>query len=373
MKTYEQIKETVRRELQVQRALAQNNADQVLNIPLLMGPTGVGKTALARAMAKEFRAKLVTVNGGENSDASDVTGVPDVVGTRVLYGGGSSVPVSDWKLNRGAGEACTEPCLLFIDDIDKSSDQIQAALIGIAGNRMFRDYPLHRESLIMGAGNRLGDDRLSSELSQSLLTRMTTIEMLPNTDSFCSYGLEAKRPDGESELHRIIAGYLQWKPGHLYLMKEAVNRYPTPRGWIEASQQMYAYPDAEETSCGEANWKSVVSRKCGNDVGADFWAWYSILRTIDAAHILQHGRTTNQPIETYAAVYVVARHLNVNGFPDAAPGLLGFISGMAPEMHVAFMMQLDRNRRGQLSAKHPDVAALLMKAVVRTGDPRVAT
>lgn len=373
MKTYEQIKEIVRRELRVQRMLATQHSEQVLNCPLLMGPTGIGKTAMAREMAREFNVELVVVNGGENTDATDVTGIPDMLKRTTVCGTGGAMETNSWLLNKGARTACTKPTLFFIDDLDKASDQVQAALLGITGNRMFRDDTMHPESLIMGAGNRLGDDRLSSELSQSLLTRMTVIEMLPNVTSFCTYGTEAIATDGNLVLHPVIAGYLQWRPEHLYLMKEAVNRYPTPRGWVEASRQMYAYPDAEETACGEPNWKSVVSRKCGNDVGSDFWAWYTILRTIDVHRILQSGWAAPNGLEAYAAIYVVARHLNEQGVPPAAPGLFKFVASATAELHVAFLMQLNKKAKAQLSASHPDVSALLMKAVVRSGDPRVAT
>ncbi len=367
MNKYETVKETVRRELHTQAHLVETKAAQVLNCPLLLGPPGAGKTTMSRDLAKEMQRRLVVVNCGENSDSTEVSGLPNFGDTKVLTGKNGPVNINSWVLNSGAGVVCTEPCILLIDDLDKAPPQIQAALLAISANRMFRDYPFHPMALLMAAGNRFGDDRLSSELSQSILTRFTAIELEPDVISFCEYGLKS------GDVHPIVAGYLQYKPAHLYAPKDGVNRFPTPRGWIEASAHLKRYPDPIEESTGVPNWKGIISRKCGTDVGSDFWGWYSVIREIDLEKLLNTGVVeTNSVMAHYAAIYLLSSTFNGGGVPSGRMGILPFVTGLPPELRVALLMQFSAETKRNFAKIYPEAAEVLMRDVARTQDPRAA-
>jgi hypothetical protein len=370
---YLQAKILVGRELKAQHSLAGKTAS-ALNVPLLLGPVGGGKTALARGMAEEHAMFYAPINSGENSDPTDVAGVPVPSMIRSLLRDGTSSEKADargqymeWVLNRYATMACSEPVFLFFDDLDKAPPKVQGALLGITGNRMFRDRPLHPGTLLMGAGNRIDDDAYANEISESLRTRMTIIEMVPDVRSFSLYGTQT------GEINPAFLGYLQWKPEHLHKWQDGVNRFPTPRGWWEASKQTELFPDPFEDVFGNGvaeNWKGIVARKLGDPVANDFWAWFEIISKVDVQGILINGTlpVLADPKKTrmtqFACVYAVSQVLNKDGVSKKHTGLAVLVDSLEADMRVAFLVQLSGKLRADIAKLFPHVASTVMKDLV---------
>jgi hypothetical protein len=375
---YTQAEILVRRELELQFKLTQRGMVQPLMNPLLLGPVGGGKSSIGRNAALHFIESgiiddlfFAPINTGETSDATEVTGVPvpgmikyfqtnGTAGERQ----GAQHAYMEWVLNRYAAMACAQPVFLFFDDIDKAPPTVQGALLGVTGNRSFRDKKLHPMTLIMGAGNRSDDDQLAGELSESLRTRMTTIEMIPDIVSFSKYGLAS------GEIHPTVIGFLQAKPEYLHKVLEGHYRFPTPRSWWEASQQFFAWPDPTEDvfkTGGGSNWEGIVARKCGTSIANDFWAWYEIVSKIDVQKLL---RTGNLPVikddaerrmQQYAAIFAVAQELNNKGVKKEYVGIEALTAtGLDPEMRVALVIQLSMKARTAISSMFPAAANYML-------------
>ncbi len=388
---YKEASLLVRRELTLQGELARCNSDQVLNVPLLMGVVGAGKTSIARNEALEMSLPLCAINCGENSDATDVSGVPLPAMVRDLLERSTDPTVSDnerkrskqlymeWVLNKYAAQACNEPVLLFFDDLDKAPPPVQSAMLAITGNRMFRDKEIHPGTLIMGAGNRIDDDEYANQISESMRTRMTIIEMEPDLVSFTEYG---GKPSGltyelsmkAQQIHPVVLGYLQYRPDHLHQWKEGVNRFPTPRGWWEASRQFYYFDDPKKDifrNGRKDNWKGIVARKCGDHVGNDFWSWFEIISKINVEEILTTGdvktSSTDTRMASYAAIFAVSQALSKK-VSKKYVGLEKFISDLLPELRVAFVVQLSPGTRSKISSLFEGVADVMMSDIVKGAD-----
>jgi hypothetical protein len=282
----------------------------------------------------------------------------------------------EWVLNRYATMACIAPGFLFFDDLDKAPPAVQGALLGVTANRRFRDKELHPGTLVMGAGNRLDDDIYANEISESLRTRMTIIEMMPDVLSFSEYG----RASGD--VHDVVMGYLQFKPEHLHQWKEGVSRFPTPRGWWEASQQLFAYDNPFEDvfkNGSPDNWKGIISRKLGDHVANDFWAWYKIIKSVNVTDILLHGRfavtgdASEKRMQQYAAVFAVSQELNQNGVKPSYVGIDSWVPALDPEMRVALIVQLKRKVRTDIAALFPRGGDEMLADFVITPDGKTKT
>lgn len=370
---HKDVETIVARELDMQRALA--NKPQVLNIPCVLGPVGVGKTAMARTMAEKFQMPLVCINVGENSDPTDVSGipVPTIAETAKEFHNPNARYV-DWVLNKIAALAVDQPVFLFIDDIDKGEGHVLTALLSLFGNRMFRDQKLHPLTLIMCAGNRVGDDIQANQLSESIVTRVTVLELDPDPVHFCTWGAES------GEIHPNVVGYLAYKPDQLHSVgKSAANpgaqRDATPRGWWEASQQMFHYPIPDERIGDSPNWKGIIARKCGPATAHDFWAWYEVLSSIDLDAMLATRTLVGMPMSDvdgqrrrwqFGLVFKLASYLLQNRIKEKdAPGLEHILEhGLTPELSIALAVQIPTPVRARIADMSDIAAALMARAIL---------
>lgn len=358
---YPHVREIAERELRMQQHL--ENQPLVLNIPLILGPVGIGKTSLARELSKLFDYPLVTINVGENSDAVDVAGMPSVSAPNDDFEGRR---ILDWVHNRVVSSAINGPVLLFLDDVDKASDQILAALLAILGNRTVRSDVLHPGTLIMAAGNRVDDDKLATELSESLLTRVTPVVLEPDLRSFSEYGLSS------GDIHPSVIGFLQYKPEYLHTAANRLAgsyRLATPRGWWEVSQQMKAHPNPSEIYAGLPNWQQIVSLKCGEGVGADFWAWFEIIQKIDAKDMMKTGNITGVPSDPsekrrwqFAATFAIASVLR-EGIDKEYYNIDKVFDILPAELRLATAVQLPMEIRSALAKTFPHAAQMLTAAL----------
>lgn len=379
------------RELVVQRKLAHAGKHQVLHIPATMGPVGGGKSAMHQAEVARFWDDLffAAFNCGENSDATDMTGlpIPSMVGNLIDTMNDPAASLASrkdarglftmWVLNKYAALACIQPVYLFFDDIDKAPPPVQAALLAILATRRFRDQAIHPLSLLAAAGNREEDDESAFGLSESMRTRLTIIPMKADVVSFCEYGKET------GEIHPIVRGFVNYKPELLHAWKEGVYRFPTPRGWWEVSQMFEQFPDPFEDvfkNGTKDNWKTIVSRKCGDHVANDFWAWFKIISRVKPEEVLktgdipyatlrdEDGNQADRRMAQYATIFAVAQHLASKGVKKEHTGLEKLVDDLEPEHQVAFVVQLPLKTRKAIGKVFTDTADIMMGEIVRTAN-----
>jgi hypothetical protein len=364
--THKQAEFLFNRELTMQAEAIKKNDHQALSVPMLVGPPGIGKTEIARAAAQRLNLPFLPINCGESTDASDILGIP----SEKKDGGGGLF--TEWILNKYATQACLKPVFLLFDDMDKSPDVVQGALLSVTANRTFRDKSLNPRTIIACAGNGVSDDILANEICESLRTRITVISMIPDVLSYSQHGIST------GTVHPSIVGYLQFKPEHLHAHKEGVPRFPTPRGWTEASKHFFQFPNPREDIFGNRtnnNWKTIVALKLGDHVANDFWAWHEILSSIDVEGILtgakkfdNSGDPSERRMRQYAAIFALATWLNTHPIKPTYTGLLDWITSVDPEMQIALIVQLKSTVRTKIAEVFPEVADELMAELISTGD-----
>lgn len=333
--------------MQLKRALA--NEEEVLNIPIIMGGVGLGKTSIARYIADQLASSLIKINCGECGDPSEF-GMP--VPFRIVQDNDSE-PYMPWVLNRALHIACTERVVLFFDDIDKAPALVEGALLSIFGERTVRDRKLHPETVVIAAGNRVEDDALARHLSESLRTRGTIINLSPNVQDFMRYA-----KDNPSRVHPALIGFLGFRPGYLHKHDADADRFPTPRGWVEASAHLYEQP--------EADWRTFIALKCGEPVSNEFDAWWSICSKIDVKKLLLTGEVEHRlsgdadtAIVDFAAVFAVAQELNAKGPKKEYVGLEKYLLELHAEHRAALLAQLSNRARSKIADLIPSAASLL--------------
>lgn len=350
---------------------------QYLNIPTLLGGVGIGKTegafSLCMRLAEELDDQILfeAIATGEAADPTDTVGIPWVL---PVEGNATKEEFKVlWALNRAAFAACRYPVMLLFDDIDKAQPLVVNALLNLFVHRRFKDFKLHPRSVMMCAGNRAADDASANDLSESIKTRITIIEVEPHIADFTKWAMTAPDPN-HPYVHPMLLGWLQAKPDLLHKHDSGVYRFPTPRGYREASLHMYKYPLDTE-------WKEILERKIGTPAANDFWVWYSIYRNIDVEYILDHGRLSSaivapqgtptdvaERLGEFAAVFAVVDYLNKH-VPPGRKGIEPFIDKLPPEMRVAFLLQFNEKAKAEFRKHYPTIAGRIMGTIVKGGAP----
>lgn len=357
------------------RELITQHRHRYLNIPCLMGGVGIGKTEMAADLSVEVGEVIgdellfEAIATGEASDPTDTSGIPWVI----QVDDPTSITKKDykvlWALNRAAYQACKVPTMLLFDDIDKATPIVINALLNLFVHRRFKDFELHPNSLMMAAGNRSIDDKSANELSESIRTRITIIEVEASLADFAKYATEV--PDGTpSKIDPLILGFLAMRPELLHKHEEGVYRFPTPRGYRETTLQMREFPD-------DKTWKRLMERKIGVAAANDFWNYYSILRFVDVDYILDNGALKERPKSTeklpqevadkmgqFAAVFAVTQRLNQEVKPGWN-GLERFVDSLGEELRVAFLLQLREKMKTDFRKYYKNAAGKIMATIIK--------
>lgn len=144
-------------------------------VPMIHGSPGIGKSALVKAIAKEFNLKMID-HRLSTSSPEDMTGLPTFENNRAVF-----VPFKD--LFPLAGDPLPkgkDGWLLFLDEINTAPRSIQAAAYKLILDRMVGQASLHERVVIVTAGNLATDNAIHNPMGTALHSRMVHMYMAPN-------------------------------------------------------------------------------------------------------------------------------------------------------------------------------------------------
>ena len=119
---------------------------------LFWGQPGIGKSSLVEEFATQVGLECHTLLGTQLA-AEDLIGVPRIVGEGERARSRFCPPEAI---------ARDEPYVLFLDELNGSSHEVQKAFYSLILDRRLGNYSLHPESVVIGAGNRSQDWFISS-------------------------------------------------------------------------------------------------------------------------------------------------------------------------------------------------------------------
>lgn len=221
---------------------------------LLLGDPGVGKSALARQVAKAVGKKLVVLLGS-TIDPTDVGGIPFLVD-----GAARRFPLEVIQL------AIKEGVILFLDEISCAPPVVQAALLRLILERCAGDSQLHPQTWVMAAANPPEQAPGGFELSAPLIGRVTLARLRPDArevlDYFQELGEEDSQLRAEATDFALTAG-VQPDLLQINIPADCVTGnapWGAPRSWERALRAKAA---AEETDAS----RDVVSALLEGSVG----------------------------------------------------------------------------------------------------------
>ncbi|MCC0706403.1 AAA family ATPase [Clostridioides sp. ES-S-0190-01] len=128
-------------------------------VPLIVGESGIGKTALAKKLAKENNWSLIVIDGNLLKEG-EIGGLPTIesyVGINsngyktekktTVYAVHNKLREIDEEISKG------KTVLLFIDEINRCEHTVQQELMNLILNREINGYKLHDDVKILAAMN----------------------------------------------------------------------------------------------------------------------------------------------------------------------------------------------------------------------------
>lgn len=198
---------------------------------LMRGPTGVGKSHLAAAIAKQHDLPLIDVRGSTMSEG-DVGGYPDIESMKET--GIMTFCMPSWFVR-----ACNEPCVLLLDELNRSLPGVQQAFFQIVLDRELGNdkngvpYRLHPDTRVIAAVNH-GSEYDVNEMDPALLRRFWVADIEPTAQDWVDWA-------ADNGIDQCIIEFINHHPEHLRVDPSSVEPgtvCPNPASWHRVNDSL---------------------------------------------------------------------------------------------------------------------------------------
>ena len=177
----------------------------------IWGAPGIGKSSLVEQFAWELGMECVSLLGSQLAP-EDVIGVPQIVD-------GCS------KFFPPAMIVREKPYVLFLDELNACSQEIQKAFYSLITDLRVGEYHLPKGSVVIGAGNRAQDAAIVKPMSSALVNRMVHVELSVSSEDWLGWAYA-------NGIHPFVTEYVTQRPDHLWSKPPKTEEsFSTPRSW----------------------------------------------------------------------------------------------------------------------------------------------
>lgn len=212
--------------------------DILLNIApirpiFIWGAPGIGKSALVEKFAMEIGLPCVSLLGSQLAP-EDIIGIPKINGETSEFLPPKMI-------------ARKEPYVLFLDELNACSQEVQKAFYSLIHERRIGEYHLPKGSIVIGAGNRAQDSAIVKTMSSALINRMFHVQLKVDTNQWLDFAYQ-------NNLHPWVIDYITQRPDHLFSEPPKTEEpYSTPRSWHMLSDALKECKAGEKINGEEIN------------------------------------------------------------------------------------------------------------------------
>ena len=197
----------------------------------IWGAPGIGKSALVEKFASDVGMECVSLLGSQLAP-EDIIGIPRINGN-----------VSEFLPPKMI--ARKEPYVLFLDELNACSQEVQKAFYSLIYERRIGEYYLPQGSVVIGAGNRTQDNAIVKTMSSALVNRMFHVQLKADTKKWLDWAYT-------EGIHPWITEYISIRPEHLFSTPPKTEEpFSTPRSWHILSDLIKEYEKTGLTPASE--------------------------------------------------------------------------------------------------------------------------
>ena len=193
----------------------------------IWGAPGIGKSALVEKFADDVGMECVSLLGSQLAP-EDIIGIPRITDE-----------VSEFLPPKMI--ARKEPYVLFLDELNACSQEVQKAFYSLIYERRIGEYYLPEGSVVIGAGNRMQDNAIVKTMSSALINRMFHVQLKVNAEKWLDWAYT-------EGIHPWITEYITIRPEHLFSTPPKTEEpFSTPRSWHMLSDLLKEYEKSTGT------------------------------------------------------------------------------------------------------------------------------
>ncbi len=187
----------------------------------IWGAPGIGKSALVERFADEVGLPCVSLLGSQLAP-EDIIGIPQIKDEVSVFLPPKMI-------------ARKEPYVLFLDELNACSQEVQKAFYSLIHERRIGEYHLPEGSIIIGAGNRAQDSAIVKTMSSALINRMFHVQLKADARQWIKWAQSAN-------IHPWVIDYIIQRPDHLFAEAPKTEEpFSTPRSWHMLSDALTEY------------------------------------------------------------------------------------------------------------------------------------
>lgn len=219
-------------------------------VPLIVGESGIGKTALAKTLAKQRKWSLVVIDGNLLKEG-EIGGLPTVEEYTIKdeHGRVVSKKATIYAIHTKLREIDNlilegKDVLLFIDEINRCEHSVQQELMNLILNREINGYKLHDKVKILAAMNpssKYGSDfdYQVVDMDAAQENRFVWLNMESDAKGWIKWA-------SENKVDRKVIEFISTFPEHLHSINEDDIR-ATPRSFERVSKSYKLYKENKDS------------------------------------------------------------------------------------------------------------------------------
>jgi hypothetical protein len=265
---------------------------------LLRGPHGIGKSQVVRLATRLIGAAEGLTNYEVIDRRLSQMSEGDMVGLPSTDGEVTRFNPPDWYKR-----ACTKPCVLFLDELNRATHEVMQAAFQIVLDRELNGWKLHPQTRVFSAINSSAEYTVN-EVDPALLDRFWTIDLRPDVKDW----LDWARGEGQvcDTIVDFIAANDKWLDPPKNVEPGSVS--PSRRSWERLSTALKRANIAEEPA------SPLFYPLCLGFIGVE-----STIAFVDYAKSVDNRVTGEEVVNDYAKVRAKVKRLSqdrLNGVID---------------------------------------------------------
>ena len=241
-------------------------------VPLVVGESGIGKTALAKTLAKENNWSLIVIDGNLLKEG-EIGGLPTIESYVTTNSNGDKIEkkATVYAVHNKLREIDEEiskgnSVLLFIDEINRCEHTVQQELMNLILNREINGYKLHDDVKILAAMNpssKYGSDfdYQVVDMDAAQENRFVWLNMEPDYTQWLSWAIDAG-------IEQKVIEFISTFPEYLHKVNEDDVR-ATPRSYERVSKVYKEYKNKMDI-IPRAVFLNVIKGNVGKVIAEEF-------------------------------------------------------------------------------------------------------